>query len=47
MKKKVIKPKKIKKSLKTAVLPATLEPDTFDFGGLPKIDLKKNLGCGS
>lgn len=21
-------------------------PDDMDFGGLPKIDLKKNLGCG-
>jgi hypothetical protein len=20
--------------------------DSFDFGGLPKRDLKKNLGCG-
>ena len=20
--------------------------DTFDFGGLPRRDLKKNLGCG-
>ncbi|MBL0741701.1 hypothetical protein [Chryseolinea lacunae] len=22
------------------------EEDPFDFGGLPKRDLKKNLGCG-
>jgi hypothetical protein len=22
------------------------ETDPFDFGGLPKRDLKKNLGCG-
>jgi hypothetical protein len=21
-------------------------PDPFDFGGLPKRDIKKNLGCG-
>jgi hypothetical protein len=21
-------------------------PNTFDFGGLPQRDLKKNLGCG-
>ncbi|MBK7649763.1 MAG: hypothetical protein IPJ20_02085 [Flammeovirgaceae bacterium] len=22
------------------------QEDRFDFGGLPKINLKKNLGCG-
>jgi hypothetical protein len=28
-------------------LPAPIqEDDTFDFGGLPSRDLKKNLGCG-
>jgi hypothetical protein len=27
-------------------VPAPPEKNQFDFGGLPKRDLKKNLGCG-
>ena len=27
-------------------LPESGQPESVDFGGLPKIDLKKNLGCG-
>jgi len=48
MKKKVIKPKKVKKlEAKPSPLPLPkLQDDNFDFGGLPEINLKKNLGCG-
>ncbi len=48
MKKKVIKPKKAKKlEEKPSVVPLPKEhEDRFDFGGLPEINLKKNLGCG-
>ena len=47
VKKKLVKPKKIQKAEKVIELnsPNTLE-DRLDFGGLPKIDFKKNLGCG-
>jgi hypothetical protein len=39
------KVKKVKKADKeTPKLPKDV--DKFDFGGLPKMDLKKNLGCG-
>lgn len=48
MKKKVIKPKKVKKiDEKSSAVPLPKEQeDRFDFGGLPEINLKKNLGCG-
>jgi hypothetical protein len=48
MKKKVIKPKMDKKlEKKPSLLPLPKEQDDrFDFGGLPEINLKKNLGCG-
>jgi hypothetical protein len=47
VKKKLVKPKKIQKAEKVIELnsPKTQE-DHQDFGGLPKIDFKKNLGCG-
>jgi len=44
--------KKSKKTKRDKTKPASTETikeqeaDKFDFGGLPKIDLKKNLGCG-
>jgi len=47
VKKKKEKPDKGKNANKK---PKPVEPsdqeDRFDFGGLPKINLKKNLGCG-
>ena len=44
MKKKV---KKVKKGdEETPKLPKEVVENKFDFGGLPKKDLKKNLGCG-
>jgi len=47
VKKKIAKSKKIKKAEKSPELPTPNElDDRFDFGGLPKINLKKNLGCG-
>jgi hypothetical protein len=48
MKKKVIKQKKVKKlEAKPSPLPLSKEQDDrFEFGGLPEINLKKNLGCG-
>jgi hypothetical protein len=47
VKKKVLKPKKAKKNGKTSDLsPQDNQEDRFDFGGLPKMNLKKNLGCG-
>ena len=40
------KPKKSKKE-EQKKLPASEEKDdSFNFGGLPQRDLKKNLGCG-
>ena len=39
--------KKDKKNDKTSDLSTQdNEEDRFDFGGLPKMNLKKNLGCG-
>jgi hypothetical protein len=47
MKKKVETKKKVKKLLKAEESkPATPKDERFDFGGLPEINLKKNLGCG-
>ena len=47
MKKKVVAKKKPKKVVKVEVSkPLATEDDRFDFGGLPEINLKKNLGCG-
>jgi hypothetical protein len=47
VKKKILKPKKIKKIEKLVELSLhDIQEDRFDFGGLPKINLKKNLGCG-
>ena len=34
-----VKPEKIEES-------RSKEEDKMDFGGLPDVDLKKNLGCG-
>ncbi len=46
MKKKVEK-KKAKKLVKVEESKvATPKDERFDFGGLPEINLKKNLGCG-
>jgi hypothetical protein len=33
------------KGAKITIAPE-MKDDPFDFGGLPKRDLKKNLGCG-
>jgi hypothetical protein len=47
VKKKVKKVEKADK--KTHKLPKEVvaeKENKFDFGGLPKMDLKKNLGCG-
>jgi hypothetical protein len=47
VKKKVLKPKKIKKNEKASELSSQdNKEDRFDFGGLPNMNLKKNLGCG-
>ncbi len=48
MKKKKVRSKKVKKlDKKASKLPLPKEQDDrFDFGGLPAINLKKNLGCG-
>jgi hypothetical protein len=43
------KKKSLKKDKKKAqkVVPETTQTEkSFDFGGLPDRDLKKNLGCG-
>lgn len=46
MKKKVVKPKKDDKAdKKPKPMEANVDQDHFDYGGLPKRDLKKNLGC--
>ncbi|MBL7873209.1 MAG: hypothetical protein JNM78_16440 [Cyclobacteriaceae bacterium] len=45
MKKKVSKPKKSKPEKISEPIQQETN-DQFDFGGLPKRDLKKNLGCG-
>ncbi len=47
MKKKVELKKKLKKEMKVdADKPAPTKDERFDFGGLPEMNLKKNLGCG-
>lgn len=47
MKKKVEAKKKVKKLVRVdESKPATPKDERFDFGGLPEINLKKNLGCG-
>lgn len=47
VKKKVIRAKKITKPEKTQKPEIRNDEDErFDFGGLPKMNLKKNLGCG-
>jgi hypothetical protein len=47
VKKKILKPKKIKKIQKVVEVPTQdMQDERFDFGGLPKINFKKNLGCG-
>jgi hypothetical protein len=43
--KKVVE-KPVKKSRGQDTQQAPAEEKTFDFGGLPDRDLKKNLGCG-
>jgi hypothetical protein len=46
MKKSKEKIDKSKKTEKEEVKTTPSEEKVFDFGGLPKRDLKKNLGCG-
>ncbi|MCW5912439.1 MAG: hypothetical protein KIT62_15330 [Cyclobacteriaceae bacterium] len=47
MKKKAASKKKTKKAVKVdPPKPVDTKDDRFDFGGLPDINLKKNLGCG-
>jgi hypothetical protein len=47
MKKKVESKKKLKKEVKIeANKPTSPKDEYFDFGGLPAMNLKKNLGCG-
>ena len=47
MKKKVESRKKLKKEVKLVVgKPDPTKDERFDFGGLPEMNLKKNLGCG-
>jgi hypothetical protein len=47
VKKKILKPKKIKKIEKVVELTTQDIPEErFDFSGLPKVNFKKNLGCG-
>ena len=38
--------KKENEAKKSAPLPIQEQVNPFDFGGLPKRDLKKSLGCG-
>ena len=38
--------KVVKKANAQGIQQAPEEDKTFDFGGLPDRDLKKNLGCG-
>lgn len=45
-KKKAKTPKKENEAKKGAPLPIQELEKPFDFGGLPKQDLKKSLGCG-
>ena len=44
-KKKDIKKPKLKEK-KPPIQPPQEKDDSFDFGGLPNRNLKKNLGCG-
>lgn len=46
MKKKAREKKKIKKVAIEENKPIVEKDERFDFGGIPEIDLKKNLGCG-
>lgn len=46
VKKKVSKPKKEKKTEPLPDKNNTEVDDRFEMGGLPKMNLKKNLGCG-
>jgi hypothetical protein len=47
VKKKVKKRNKEQDKASSTPIKVVLEKEEqFDFGGLPKIDLKKNLGCG-
>jgi len=47
VKKKVTRTKKIAKPEKSQKPEIKNDEDErFDFGGLPKMNLKKNLGCG-
>jgi hypothetical protein len=47
MKKKVEPKKKVKKLVKTEESKSvTPKEERFGFGGLPEMNLKKNLGCG-
>jgi hypothetical protein len=34
------------KASKTSTKEVIGKEEKFDFGGLPKMDIKKNLGCG-
>ena len=43
---KKIKPKKVKKEEPKKLPPPEEKDESFNFGGLPQRDLKKNLGCG-
>jgi hypothetical protein len=43
-KKKNVKSRELPSKVDSAIKPE--EGKTFDFGGLPERDLKKNLGCG-
>ena len=37
---------KVQKELQRSRTSSTTDEDNGDYGGLPAIDLKKNLGCG-
>ncbi len=40
------RPKKAKKEAPKKLSPPDDKDESFDYGGLPQRDLKKNLGCG-
>lgn len=46
MKKKGAPKKKAKEPKIEVNRPASTKEERFDFGGLPEVNLKKNLGCG-
>jgi len=46
MKKRKAKKRTDKEPKPTPPVPVEKGDDSQDFGGLPKMDLKKNLGCG-